>query len=469
MRMTRRSLYLGATASAGAAFARGSWSAEGPAGRDAELRAVLAEHIAAVSGGKGGFTIAAGLAGASGHRFLSQGRLDQADPRRAAAETVFEIGSLTKAFMGLLLADMTLRGKVALDEPVARLLPAPLHAPAGGARPITLLDLATHTAGLPFMPEGAPASAADLAAYVAGYRVTREVGADWEYSNLGYWLLGEALAARGGADLPTLMRARVLGPLGLSDTGFHLTPRMARNLAPGHDASFQHAAAFRDLPTYSLMPAAGGLYSTIADLLRLLDVCMGVRRSPLSQALALTLSARRAVSPTSDQGLGWTVMKPSGRELVFRDGGTFGYASCLAWDPARRLGAVTLSNQIGDVSDIARHLVWPDLPLERPAASQHVEIALDDAALAAYAGRYEAEGEGVFSVRLEGGHLRFDAPADWGLPRQTLRPESPRNFFSSELPLRVSFQIGPDGRAIGILIYPPRGQKAVPATRIGPP
>lgn len=83
-----------------------------------------------------------------------------------------------------------------------------------------------------------------------------------------------------------------------------------------------------------------------------------------------------------------------------------------------------------------------------------------------YAGQYEAQGEGVFVIAREGDFLSFQAPAEWGLPKLRLRPESPRDFFVAELPLRVTFQADRDGRVNGLLIYPPRGQKGVPANRI---
>jgi hypothetical protein len=98
--------------------------------------------------------------------------------------------------------------------------------------------------------------------------------------------------------------------------------------------------------------------------------------------------------------------------------------------------------------------------LPKAAVTKRTEIALDAAALDACAGRYEAKGEGIFVVERELDFLTIQAPASWGLPKLRLRPESPRDFFVAELPLRVTFQ--PDG----ILIYPPRGQRAVPAARV---
>ena len=120
------------------------------------------------------------------------------------------------------------------------------------------------------------------------------------------------------------------------------------------------------------------------------------------------------------------------------------------------------------MSDIARHLLRPNVPLQKPTATKRTEITLEGAALDVCAGRYEAEGEGVFTIAREADFLTIESPQDWGLPKLRLRPESPRDFFTAELPLRVTIQADGDGRVTGLLIYPPRGQRAVVAKRINP-
>jgi serine-type D-Ala-D-Ala carboxypeptidase/endopeptidase len=404
---------------------------------------------------------------------LAGGRLDRNDPRQPDADTVFEIGSLTKAFTALLLADMVLRGEVGLDDLAAGRLPAGVALPEPLASSVTLADLATHTSGLPFMPpQGPPGNgvaytAADLARDVAAWRPEAGRYGTWAYSNVGYWLLGEALAARAGQDITALVRDRILTPLGMSLTDFALSSRMKASFAPGHGGALQPAQTFADAPVYALMPAAGGLLSTVDDLVRLLDVALGLRPSPLSAALALTLDVRRPTGlPGHSQALGWSLIGDGPAQVIYRDGASFGHAGALAWSPARRTGVVLLANQLTGVDDIALHWLRPDIPLKQPAPAVHTEIRLETAVLARYVGRYAAEGEGVFTVALEGDHLTLQAPSGWGLPRLRLRPESRTGFFAAELPLRAAFQIGGDGRAGGVLIYPPRGQDGVQARRL---
>jgi hypothetical protein len=113
-------------------------------------------------------------------------------------DTGFEIGSVTKVFTALLLADLVRKGEVALADPVAKYLPA---VKIRNGSSITLLSLATHTSGLPFMPDDVPAfddsaatkcAAAQLYQFLASYELPRHRGTKWDYSNIGYWLLGQA-------------------------------------------------------------------------------------------------------------------------------------------------------------------------------------------------------------------------------------------------------------------------------------
>jgi serine-type D-Ala-D-Ala carboxypeptidase/endopeptidase len=408
-----------------------------------------------------------------GARVVSYGQLGEDNPRQVDGDTVFEIGSMTKVFTALVLADMVQRGEVALVDPIAKYLPDGAKIPERNGPPITLLDVATHTSGLPLMPDGLPPlnelatadySDAQLYQFLARHELPRQSGAKWDYSNIGYTLLGKALAARAGVDYETLLRTRVIAPLGLKDTGVTQFPGSKARLAVGHDGSLQPTPPVSAIQIMSVMMPAGGILSTVHDLLTVLRVALAYERSPLAPAMAEMLSTRRP-SSGGEQALGWMIVGKGDDQLIVHDGATFGYASSIAWDPKTRAGVVVLSNHVVAVGDIARHLLRPNRPLAKPAATKRIEIRLDAAILDSYAGRYASRAE-AFNITMESGFLSIELPADWGLPKMRLRPESLRDFFSAELPLRVTFQTSDDGRVSGILIHPPRGQAAIPARRI---
>jgi len=441
---------------------------------DAEIRQVLAERVDALAGQEDGIGIVVGVVGPQGRRVVSYGHLSQGDPRPLDGNADFEIGSVSKVFTALLLADMARTGEVSLTDPVEKYLPAGVRIPERNGRSITLLDLATHTSGLPFMPDELPVyndpaatenSDARIYQFLARYRLTRDPGLEWDYSNIGYWLLGQALASRAGMDYESLLRTRIIAPLKMKSTAITLSPRLKAELAIGHNAVLKPAPSFSSVSIYAAMPAAGGVVSTANDMLKFLSVCIGFKRSPLASSMAAMLSTRRPIDG-DEQALGWVVIGKGDDQLIVHDGFTWGYASYVAWDPANRAGVVVLSNQLASVGDIARHLLRPNVPLERPTATKHTEIALDSAILDAYAGRYELEGEGVFNITRDHDFLTIQLPTGWGLPKFRLCPEGRRDFFVAELPVRVTFQADSDGRVNGLLVYPPRGQHALVANRI---
>jgi CubicO group peptidase (beta-lactamase class C family) len=371
---------------------------------------------------------------------------------------------------------MAQKHQVALNDPVAKYLPAGTKLPERHGKTISLLDLATHMSGLPFMPNASATSSdseadkysvADLRRFIANCELRSDIGEQWEYSNIGYWLLSEALAGRAGLDYETLLHKRVIAPLGLTKTAFALSPTMRTNFAPGHNAVLQASPAISTLRIYSIMPAAGGLYSTANDLLKLLAVAMDYNRSSLDGAMRLTWNTRRPTSHEGfEQALAWTVIREEGDRLVMQDGGTFGYASSIAWDPDRRTGVVVLSNQVASVGDLARHLLRSNVPLETPTATKRTEVPLDPATFDTYVGNYEAAGEGIFEIVREGDSLIIRSPAEWGLPKFRLHPENRSDFFVAELPMRVMFQFESAGSVKKIVVYPPRGQHAIPAVRL---
>src|ERR1700683_5398559 len=240
---------------------------------DTEIRKILVDRIDVQHQSVG---IVVGVLGPEGRRIIAYGHLEKGDARPLDGDTIFEIGSATKVFTSLLLADMVQRGQVSLDDPVAKYLPPGAKMPERNGRSITLVDLATHTSGLPRMPTNfspkdptnpyADYSAELLYQFLSTYQLTRDIGSQYEYSNLGGGLLGHVLARRAGVDYETLVRSRICEPLGMKSTAITLSADMKARFAIGHDQSLD-PVAYWDLPT---LAGAGALRSTENDLLTFL-------------------------------------------------------------------------------------------------------------------------------------------------------------------------------------------------------
>jgi CubicO group peptidase (beta-lactamase class C family) len=288
------------------------------------------------------------------------GRLSAELPGPPAADTVYEIGSVTKAFTGILLAQLALEGKVALDDPVRRHLPEGWKVPAREGREITLTHLANHTSGLPRLPANlnmidqanpyARYTEADLAKFLGSYVLRREPGDRYEYSNLGAGLLGQALARAGGGSYEELVVSRISSPLGLADTRIGLTEDTKRRLAPGHSAVGKPTANW-DVPT---LAAAGAIRSTARDMLDFLSA--NLEGGPLREAMDRSHEERFRVGPKGPRiGLGWhlTPLLSNGKTMIWHNGGTGGYASFAALVKETRTAVVVLTNTAADVDGLA--------------------------------------------------------------------------------------------------------------------
>ena len=169
---------------------------------DADIRAILADRIDVQ---RQGVAMVVGIIDPSGRRVVSYASVKKGEGP-VDGNTVFEIGSITKVFTSLLLADMVQRGEVALTDPVSKYLPPNVKMPERGGKKITLVDLATHTSALPRMPANfhpkdasnpyADFTVAQLYEFLASVELTRDVGSKYEYSNLGGGLLGHVLSPR---------------------------------------------------------------------------------------------------------------------------------------------------------------------------------------------------------------------------------------------------------------------------------
>jgi CubicO group peptidase (beta-lactamase class C family) len=321
--------------------------------------------------------IVVGMMSADGRtRVVSYG---DAGPGQPPLDTnsVFEIGSITKVFTSTVLAQMVLEGKVKLDDPVQKFLPSSVKMPARGGKEITLGTLSTQNSGLPRMPNNfrpkdpanpyADYTVEQMYAFLSGYQLPRDPGAQFEYSNLGVGLLGHALALVAGTSYEELERDRVWAPLGMTHTGITLTPWMKEHLALGHDA----AGAVTSNWDIATLAGAGAIRSTMTDMLRFLDANLHTDRGPLGSALAFAHEERGSTgAPNTGIGLNWIVSRFPEDTIVWHNGGTGGYRTFLGFIPSKQVGVVVLTNSGGaGADDIGMHLLSPSRPLAAPPAT----------------------------------------------------------------------------------------------------
>lgn len=392
--------------------------------------------------------IVLGLLEADGStRILSYGS-GGPNARPVGPRSVFEIGSITKVFTGLLLADMVERGEVSLSDPVARYLPEGVRVPSRNGREITLLDLATHRSSLPRMPGNLvmepsnpypPYAMEDLYAFLAQHELRRDIGSEFEYSNMALALLGEALARRAGRTYADLVRERVLEPLGMRMTGTEVEGEMAEWNTQGHYQDGR-VAPYRNWPHLAGM---GALRSNAEDLLRFLAANAGPPESRLERVMRTAHEPRSAAGEGTQIGLNWFVRKPAGRTIITHGGATAGYETQIAFDAERGTGVVLLTNTGEFDDDVDLDLLLRG-DLSRPEAAVSADV------LRRYAGAYElAPGRSIF-VRMEDeGHLTVQIPRN---VRFRMYADSDSTFFLKRAPWRLRFTRGADGQVSGVVM-----------------
>jgi len=449
------------------AFAAGQSVKEQAMPSDADIRQILVDRIDVQHQSVG---IVVGIVGPEGRRVISYGHLEKDDARPLNGDTIFEIGSATKVFTSLLLADMVQHGEVALNDPVAKYLPQTVKVPERNGKQITLIDLATHTSGLPRMPTNfapkdannpyADYSEEQLYQFLAGYQLTRDIGTKYEYSNLGAGLLGLALTRRARMDYEQLVRSRICNPLGMNSTTVTLTPEMKRRLAVGHN---QKLEAVENWDIGPATAGAGALRSTANDLLTFLAANLGYTKTPLAPAMAAMLTTRRPTGmPTMEVALGWHIYSGGSKEIVEHNGGTGGYRTYMGFDPKSRVGVVVLSNAetTDGVDDIGRHLLDASVALMRP----HTEAQIDPKIFDSYIGYYQLAPNFILAVTRDGDHFMTQAT---GQGKLEIFPESDHEFFAKAVNAQITFVTDSTGRAIEVILH--QGGLDLHASRIEGP
>ena len=355
--------------------------------------------------------------------------------------TLFELGALTMTFTGTLLGEMVSRGVVALDDPVAKYLPADVTVPSFGDHEVTLGDLATHRSGLPAGPAAGEGDVTreELYERVSDHALERAPGRVYRFSTIGYALLGEALSRAAGRGYAELLRERVLEPLGMEQTGYALEGGAEGRRARGHVDG--------DVVPYSestdVMRGATGLWSSAGDMLKFLKANARPATTELAPAVRLAQEIRvERGTPEEDEGYGfswrtYTVARQP--PLLTHAGGTAGFSALMSLDPAAGIGTVLLANTRGFADWIGRDLLFPDPP------SSARSVTVDPAVLGRYAGTYQS-GVGTYTaaperrhyfIRLENeGYLTYQPR---GKVRTRLFAESDTTFFMLRGPYTVAF------------------------------
>lgn len=407
--------------------------------------------------------IVVGIIDRKGRRLIQYSLADS----KVDGDTLFEIGSISKVFTAIALTQMAERGELKLDDPISKFLP--VKTPTRNGKTISLLNLATHTSSLPRLPDNlapkdesnpyADYTVEQLYTFLRNYQLTRDIGTQYEYSNLGAGLLGHILSLKTGVNYETLIKTRIAHPLKMNDTTIQLSPKQQARFTKGHN-TFGKPVSYWDLPT---LAGAGGLRSTTNDLLNFLAVNLQLQPSALNATLQKTHVPQHSTpTPEMQIAIGWHVLNHKGTEIIMHDGGTGGFRSFIGFVKNKGIGVVVLSNSENDINDIGLHLLDERIPLaKREAPKQRKAIAINPKLLDAYVGRYQLAPDFVLAITKEQNRLFLQATKQ---PKVELFAETETQFFITELDVQVTFVRNPQG-SVNQLILRQNGQN-LPAKRL---
>ena len=350
-----------------------------------------------VDNNKTNAAIVIGLVDPNGTQFYGYGNLSNANPITVDKDTIFAIGSITKVFTTILLADMVNRGLVNLDDPIEKYLPTSIKVPTFNGQKITLENLATHTSGLSEFPSSHCVSNFNgtddddedsiqarlffiecdknytfdqLYQDLSNTTLIREPGLKFEYSTFGISLLGHILALKSGMSYDRLVEERILNVLGMNSTSIVLSDAQKSRLAIGHLNG-------QELPFWNTsrpIAPAGGLHSSVADMLKFASANLGLIDTKINNAMKeshiIILDSRlgKAFSNnyTAYVSLGWIIATDFGTQIVEHNGETAdGYNSFIALNPEKERGIVMIASTSSIDIDVANIVFGPRDDLSR--------------------------------------------------------------------------------------------------------
>ena len=283
--------------------------------------------------------------------------------------SIYEIGSITKTFTGVLLALAIENGKMKADDPAQNYLEG-ATIPTYNDVSVTLGHLSDHTSSIPRMPTNfTPSDPLNpyvdyttelMYEFLNGLELTREIGSEYEYSNLAQGLLGHILAAQEGVSYEELLKQQILKPLKMSESTITFTEDMKSRLAQAH--SNGREVKNWDIPA---LAGAGAIRSSVHDMIKYLEANMGLKKTKLLSSMELSHAARHDKANGMSVGLGWHIRPSEDGDIIWHNGGTGGYRAFSGFIKETKTGVVVLTNSTASVDDIGFNILSSDIAITK--------------------------------------------------------------------------------------------------------
>jgi CubicO group peptidase (beta-lactamase class C family) len=376
--------------------------------------------------------------------------------------TVYEIGSVSKVFTRLMVADAVVRGEIDLNAAADVANPAGIRLPSRDGRSIKWIDLCTDRAGLPRIPGNLPLTdltnpyrdydSKEAAAFLNQYELPRQPGNAQEYSNLGAAVLGYLVAQNAGKSYQQLLRERIAQPLRMTDCTVSLSEDQRKRLATPHDKFGSATPPW----TFSDLPGAGGIHATMRDMMRFAKAQLTPPTGKLGDAIELAWRQQRDADASGPaMGLGWMIAGDG--QTRWHNGQTGGSHSAIFINRESNCAVVVLCNTaVTEVDQLVMQLVMKaagqESKPEPRVTSDHEsgDLAIDAKLRGRLVGRYQLTPSFIFTVGDRGGHLMVSITDQ---PNQEVFPDSPTRWSYRGVDATLEFKLGKTGPAKSLILH----------------
>ena len=389
--------------------------------------------------------------------YFGYGSTKKAGGRKPDADTIFEIGSTSKVFTGLLLADAATRGHVRLDQAAGDLLPPGVSMPVRDERSITLKHLATHVSGLPRLPDNmqitdpenpyADYMTEHLYAFLNGHQLAHTPGERRQYSNVGMGLLGHLLARQQMTTYGQLLHERIALPLGLESTATSLNAEQSSRLALPHIDGGLRTSSW-EAPA---LAGAGTIRSSARDMLRFAKANLDPPAGKLGEAIELAWKAHWMPKRAGElpMGLGWHFANDGTTRI--HDGQTGGYHSIFLVNRDRQMSVVLLTNtSTTEVDRLALDIVQMLLGSDVKPRVFKKQYDVPPKVMQRYVGKYEFLPGVQLTVSVNDGALMVQLT---GQPALRIYADSETNWHLRVVPAKLTFNVDEDGRCKSVELF----------------
>lgn len=365
-----------------------------------------------------------------------------------ASQTKFRLGSITKQFTAASILLLQERGKLDVNDQVKKYM---RDAPAVWDK-ITIFNLLTHTAGIPNFTdfpdypsiEPFAKTPEKLVALFRDKPLDFQPGEKFNYSNSGYVLLGYLIEKISGQKYGQFVQENIFKPLGMPDSGYDSNAAVVQNRASGYSLS-ANGLVNAGYINMTIPLSAGGLYSTVDDLLRWEQSLFGGKLLSSASLTEMTTPFK------NDYAFGLRVRKVNGHRLIDHNGGIEGFNTYLAYYPEDKVIVVVLGNVNGFApTEIAQDLGALARGEQVMLTSERKAVTIDPKVFDGYVGAYQLAPDFFITVGKDG--ERFTTQAT-GQRQVEIFPENEKEFFAKAVDAQITFVTDSKGRATELILH----------------